>query len=303
MVLDLRTLRYFVQVAEFGNLSRAARALNIVQPALSQRISGLEGHLGVQLFVRSPHGMDLTDEGRRLVVKARDLLDRADAIEEEIGAASGPLHGSVRLGLPAAAANVLVEPLMGRLGESHPGILLRIDEARTVTLLECLAAGQYDIAVTASLGGSGRIQGDLLATETLHLVGAADSGLGDEVSFDEVARRRLVLSSRTENRANMLDREAERIGTQLNVALESTSLATSKRLIARAGMFGIMTWSAAADGIAQASLIAAKIVDPVFPRPLFLCQLPDRRHSRATQVVARAIETVSAELVESGVLR
>ncbi len=61
--MDLKQMQYFLSLAQEGNVTRAARQLNIVQPALSMQISRLEKSLGKQLFYRTPHGMALTPAG------------------------------------------------------------------------------------------------------------------------------------------------------------------------------------------------------------------------------------------------
>jgi DNA-binding transcriptional LysR family regulator len=293
---ELRALRYFVQVAELGSLSRAARALSVAQPALSQQISGLETHLGVQLFSRGPHGVELTTAGLQLLDGAKDVLGRMRTLEEGLSSRLGTLRGLVTVGLPAPAANMLAEPLVVGLRERHPELCLRIEEARTVTLLDGLLAGHLDLAVTASLGESGRIQEQALAAETLHLVGSREAALDGSVTFDDVLSRSLVLSSKSAGHRSVLYRHAQARERQLDVVLESTSLSTSKRLIARGGLFGIMTWSAVMESVVAGELSAAQIIDPVMTRPLFLCQLRDRRHSRATQIVAAEIVAIVDEL-------
>jgi DNA-binding transcriptional LysR family regulator len=72
--IELRHLRYFVAVAEHLNFGRAARSLNVSQPPLSRQIRDLERHLGVDLFVRHPHGVSLTESGLRMLGQSRRLL-------------------------------------------------------------------------------------------------------------------------------------------------------------------------------------------------------------------------------------
>ena len=87
--MDLRHLRYFVSVAEHANVSRAALRVHISQPALSRRIRELEAELGVRLFDRVGRQVRLTAEGDDLLRQAREVLARADSLDERAIANSG----------------------------------------------------------------------------------------------------------------------------------------------------------------------------------------------------------------------
>src|SRR5438270_7543325 len=78
---DFRQFRYFVTVAEEGQMTRAARRLQLAQPALSQAIARLENQVGVKLLDRNPRGVTLTAAGQAFVEKARAALDAVDAAE------------------------------------------------------------------------------------------------------------------------------------------------------------------------------------------------------------------------------
>ena len=85
---ELRHLRYFVAVAEAGQITEAAARLGIAQPTLSQSLAQLEHRLGMQLLERRPHGVDLTDAGRVLLDRARATVKAADETLEAASALS-----------------------------------------------------------------------------------------------------------------------------------------------------------------------------------------------------------------------
>ena len=99
--LDFRRLRYFVKVAELGSLTRAAEALHMAQPALSQHIRGLEDEIGAKLLARGPRGVTLTEAGQRMLEESRAML--RSAIAEVDGLALGlimhphPVVGEINL--------------------------------------------------------------------------------------------------------------------------------------------------------------------------------------------------------------
>ncbi len=76
--MSLTQLRYFVAVAEEGQVSRAAKRLHVSQPPMSQRLKELESELGVSLFERAPRGMRLTQQGAQFLLTARSVLEQLE---------------------------------------------------------------------------------------------------------------------------------------------------------------------------------------------------------------------------------
>ena len=76
--MEIRVLRYFLEIARAGNMTRAAETLHVSQPALSKQIKDLEQELGKKLFIRKSTSLSLTDEGMLLRKRAEDILDMVD---------------------------------------------------------------------------------------------------------------------------------------------------------------------------------------------------------------------------------
>jgi LysR family transcriptional regulator, benzoate and cis,cis-muconate-responsive activator of ben and cat genes len=83
-VMELRQLRYFVAVAEEGNISRAAKRISLTQPALSRQIKALEEDIGQCLLARQAHSIRLTPAGDALLREARELLQHAEQVLEQV---------------------------------------------------------------------------------------------------------------------------------------------------------------------------------------------------------------------------
>ena len=97
--MDLRILRYFLAVADEGNITRAAERLHVSQPALSTQLAALEDELGHKLLERSARGITLTEKGIALRQRADDLVDLAERVEAEIKASdTDEIVGTVSIG-------------------------------------------------------------------------------------------------------------------------------------------------------------------------------------------------------------
>ena len=96
--MEIRVLRYFLEVAREGSITHAAKRLHISQPTLSKQLKDLEGELGKKLFTRSSFSVHLTDEGMLLRKRAEDILDMVDKTEEEFKALGAITGGDIHIG-------------------------------------------------------------------------------------------------------------------------------------------------------------------------------------------------------------
>jgi len=125
-MLDLQNLRRFLAAADHGNMTRASRALGIVQPALSRSIKLLEEQLGVTLFDRTPQGLALTVYGEQLVPYARLIIGDVKRATEELQATKGLLSGHVTLGVTANYADNVVLDAVLALHQKWPNLRVTI---------------------------------------------------------------------------------------------------------------------------------------------------------------------------------
>ncbi|MEC4722588.1 LysR family transcriptional regulator [Noviherbaspirillum sp. CPCC 100848] len=145
--MELRHIRYFLAVAEEGNVTRAAEKLGIGQPPLSQQILALEREMGVQLFRRTGHGVSLTEAGESLLADARRLLDDAQLAVLNAQRAGRGETGRLNLGFTASAAyNPAVPALIRAFRNAYPGVGLSLTEGNTAQLLAYLEEGRLDLA-------------------------------------------------------------------------------------------------------------------------------------------------------------
>ena len=135
--MELRSLRYFVMLAEELHFGRAARRLAITQPPLSIAIRNLENELDVQLLVRDRRRVALTEPGRAFLAQARVVLARASDAIETVRAASRGEAGRLAIGFMSASIYTVLPLTLREFASSHPGVRL---ELRELTLPQQFAA-------------------------------------------------------------------------------------------------------------------------------------------------------------------
>ena len=148
--MELRTLRYFVTVAEELNITKAAELLCISQPPLSSQIKNLEEELGTPLFIRGKRHLTLTDAGQLLYQRAKDILSLSEKASSEVTALSRGMSGTVSIGLvEGMAPDIAAEWFAGFLA-LHPGVRFRILDGNSDDLIEKMRGGLIGLAVITS---------------------------------------------------------------------------------------------------------------------------------------------------------
>lgn len=163
--MELRTLRYFITVAQELNITRAAEKLNMSQPPLSNQIRGLEEELGVRLFIRGKRRLTLTDEGSLLLRRAVQLLDLADKTRQELATMKDGVSGTICLGMVEGRAPYLSARWIAGFREEFPLVRYSLWNGSSDDVLDRLHKGLADLAVIAAPYDTEHLEGFSVARE------------------------------------------------------------------------------------------------------------------------------------------
>jgi DNA-binding transcriptional LysR family regulator len=190
--VDLRTLRYFVAVAEERHVGRAATRLFMTQPPLSRAIRQLEDELGVILFERTPKGVALTPAGTVLYEEAGTLLGHADRIRGRVTARAGT--ATLTVGTLADAAERVGGRLVALFRARHPHVTIRVHESDLSDPTAGLRSGLVDVALTRTPFDDTGISMQVLRSVPVGVVVRADDPLAcrASVSSADLEGRRWV---------------------------------------------------------------------------------------------------------------
>lgn len=144
--MELYTLQYVIAVADAGNFSLAAQNCHVGQPALSQQVAKLERELGVTLFYRNSRGAALTEAGEAFVLRAREILQRAEALRAEMALYAGVKRGSLNLGIITSLQCIDFGGLLSAFCRSYPEISVNIIQDGTYQLMDLLVDRRLDLA-------------------------------------------------------------------------------------------------------------------------------------------------------------
>jgi len=143
--VDVRQLAALVAVADHGTFSAAARALYTVQSNVSGHVAKLERELGVQLIDRTGGG--LTDEGDRVVERARRVLQEMDDIAADIASLDHDVSGDARIGVIGTTGRWLMPQLLAAVEARHPRVHPIIAEGNTTSIVPGVLSGQLNVAI------------------------------------------------------------------------------------------------------------------------------------------------------------
>ncbi|MFL0268739.1 LysR family transcriptional regulator [Candidatus Clostridium radicumherbarum] len=145
--MDIRQLKYFLTIAEEGQITSAAKKLNMAQPPLSQQLKLLEEELGVKLVERGSRHIKLTDTGKILMNRARQIIELTNSTVNEINDFSKGLKGTLSIGTVSSSGAILLNEKISEFHKEHAGIKFEIYEGNTFKLIDLLNKGIIEVGI------------------------------------------------------------------------------------------------------------------------------------------------------------
>lgn len=146
--MDVRALRYFVEVVRQQSFTRAAEALFVTQPTISKMLRQLEDELDCTLLLREGRRLHLTDSGQVVYQRGQMILQEFKQLEQEIGDINQLKTGELRLGVPPMVG-MQIAGSVSAFHQRYPGISLKIVESGGLAVQQAVLSGSLDLALTA----------------------------------------------------------------------------------------------------------------------------------------------------------
>ena len=184
-------LRAFHAVAEHGGFSKAAQALSLTQPAISDHVRRLEQDFGVKLFDRGPRGVEPTELGRRLFSVTRQMLSCERDARQLLDSAGGLASGTLSL---VADAPDLAVKLIGAFRKQYPGIVVTLSIANAAECMQRVLSSAVDVAITAAPQVHSRLESRVLRRDPLVAMVPATSPIAKKrkLSYAEFVKQPVI---------------------------------------------------------------------------------------------------------------
>jgi LysR family tcuABC transcriptional regulator len=303
--MDLRQLRYFACIVESGSFAKASRQLLIAQPALSQQLAKLEDEVGKPLLTRSSKGVTPTDNGLALYHHARFMLRQLDQALSIARQESGEVRGMVSVGLPATTVSAIGLPLVRRIRERYPSILINVVEGMSGHLGQMMRLGQLDLAVLFSADVVPDLTAIALLEEELFVMIPRESPLVPKrrtsVTIAEAALLPMILPTGTHGLRRRIAAEFEQRNLTAHIVAEIDSLSLLMSCV-HAGMGATIKPMSALqlEGERGRDWRALSISDARITRRNYLYSIEPGMLSPAASVVAGELRDTARRLVHSG---
>ena len=170
--MDLRALRYFVEVVRQNGFTRAANTLHVTQPTISKMVKSLEDELGGPLLLREGRSVRLTDAGKVVYERGLVLLDEAKLLRQEVAEVDGIARGELTVGIMPTAGHYMA-PVIALFQKRHPGVTLQVDEQGARAQRQALLDGKLDMTLGLLSEPDPELQTTTIARQTTRVAMAA----------------------------------------------------------------------------------------------------------------------------------
>ncbi|MDT8715175.1 LysR family transcriptional regulator [Clostridium sp. 19966] len=199
--MDIKQLKYFYTIAEEGQITSAAKKLNIAQPPLSYQLKMLEEELGVKLIERGSRRIRLTDAGHLLRHRAEQILELADTATKELKDFSAGIQGTLSIGTVSSSGAAILTDKFKAFQNKYPLVKFELHEGNTFKILEILSRGLIEIGIVRTPFNFSGIESKALPLEPMVAAMTKDMQLDDTSDFitiKELASKPLIIYRRFE---------------------------------------------------------------------------------------------------------
>lgn len=247
--MELRQIRYFLQIAETSSFSEASRQLCVSQSTVSQQIKQLEDELGAELFVRDSHSVKLSDYGIQFLPYAKNIAEDVRSGVARIKDVSGLSVGTINIG-----ATYTFCPLLGKTIEEfmkeHKGISIKLTCASMEELMQMLEDGELDTVLSYRPSRHfDNIESHILFNSNLCVTARRDHPLAgkDKVRLVDLEKFPMALPSRGLQARNEFDRLLFGQNYRFDVRLEVNDLNMLLDLVSRTDMITFLSAATVKD--------------------------------------------------------
>lgn len=269
--MDLRQIRNFVALCEEKSITKAARRLHVVQPAVSMQIKRIEIEHGVSLFERTSSGVYPNSTAQAIYPYCLEILSAVEKVGQMLRDSSGTLSGTLVFGVPPSIAHGILADLLFEFQTLHPSVRLSANEGYSAHLIDWLLQGDLDFAILSERENDPRLHCEPIVTEELLVLCHVDTPIvNNRILGKELAQLKLVIPSAKNLIRILIDTAFEQQNIRLEPKMEMDSLAAVVAAVRHPGWASILPACAILQDNLANDLRSVVLEEPNIHRTLFV---------------------------------
>lgn len=223
-MVELKDLRYFTEVANYGSFTKAAASTYLSQPTLSKSIKKLESELKVELFERSTRSLMLTDAGEIVLQQARKILGATDELSSLLDDLINLPTGNIKIGIPPLIGTLFFPAIAKTCKQQYPQVSLQLVERGAKRIEQLVEEGQVDVGIIVFPTDDSKFDITPFIKEEFMLYTSSKHHLATlkEVSLQQLTEENFIVFNREFALHELVIKECQKVGFQANIAYESS---------------------------------------------------------------------------------
>ncbi|UJL46210.1 LysR family transcriptional regulator [Virgibacillus sp. NKC19-16] len=232
--MELKQIKYFIEVAKQEHVTRAADTLHVAQSAVSRQIFNLEAELGVDLFIREGRNVRLTSIGKVFLDRMENAIHVIDDVSQIIEEYTDPEMGTIHIGFPSSVASYILPTAISAFRERYPNVKFKLNQESYYELKQAVIKGEINMALLGPVPvKEKKLEGTILFSENMAALLPASHPLAgsDSLHLNELRDDSFVLFPENFVLRNITIDACRQLGFEPNVSFEGKDIDAIKGLV------------------------------------------------------------------------
>lgn len=277
--LELRQIKYFIEVARREHVTEAAHALHVAQSAVSRQIFNLEAELGVDLFIREGRNVKLTAIGKIFLEHMEQAINVIDDAKQVVSEYTDPKRGTIHIGFPSSLATYILPTVISAFRHTYPHVQFELNQSSYHGLQEKVIKGDVNIALIAPVPADRpKIKSSILFTENIVALLPMSHPLAkaEALKLNELRDDAFVLFPSGFVLREMIEENCKQLGFQPKVSFEGKDIDAIKGLVSAGLGISLIPEITLVDNLPRAT-VTVPIIEPSITRTVGMVIPTDRQ--------------------------
>ncbi len=292
MKISLRQLSLFVSVAQYENITQGAKAIYLSQSAASMTLAELEKQLKRPLFDRVGKKLKLNENGRSLLPKAIEILQRIKELEKQTQLKTEQLQGEIKIGASTTIANYLMPAILKEFTEQFPHVRIKLESGNTKTIVEHIKNFHLDIGLIEGSCYKKEIQVKPWTKDEMAVFCGVTHPLAQkkQISMSDLKNTQWILREQGSGTREIIETHFNSLFTTENIFLELSSSEAIKNMVSMGLGISCLSVAALKDALNAGTLVTLPLKNISITRDFFCITHKEKYHSAIVKAFENSLQ-------------